>query len=295
MKRWFSVFLLLLVFLAACGGNEGTSGSEEDQTASDEPAAEQQEKDSTESLENPGEGEKEEEETEQSSEEEEDAQEAFVQKEAQYEMTDNWSFQPIADADPKVALLTIDDIPDAHAMEMAETLKEKGAPAIFFVNGHFLDTPDEELAEKRKQWVKAIHEMGFPIGNHTYSHKDLKTMSEEEQREEILTVSDQIEEITGERPVFYRSPFGSNTDFVKELVKEEGMLLMNWTYGYDWEQEYQNASSLADIMVDTPLLANGANLLMHDRDWTNKALGDIVDGLRDKGYTLLDPALIQTP
>lgn len=120
-------------------------------------------------------------------------------------------------------------------------------------------------------------------------------MSEEEQREEILTVSDQIEDITGERPVFYRSPFGSNTDFVKQLAEEEGMLLMNWTYGYDWEQEYQNASSLADIMVNTPLLADGANLLMHDRDWTNEALGDIVDGLRDKGYTLLDPALIQTP
>ncbi|MCA1023424.1 polysaccharide deacetylase family protein [Halobacillus litoralis] len=294
MKRWFSVFLLMLVFLAACGGNEGTAGSEGEQTESDEPAAEQ-EKESTETADNPETEEDKEEESNKGSEEDKAAQEAFIQKEAQYEMTDSWSFQPIADADPGVALLTIDDIPDEHALEMAETLKEKEAPAIFFVNGHFLDTPDEELADKRKQWIKEIHEMGFPIGNHTYSHKDLKTMSEEEQREEILTVSDQIEDITGERPVFYRSPFGSNTDYVKQLAEEEGMLLMNWTYGYDWEQEYQNASSLADIMVNTPLLADGANLLMHDRDWTNEALGDIVDGLRDKGYTLLDPALIQTP
>lgn len=294
MKRWFSVFLLMLVFLAACGGNEGTAGSEGEQTESDEPAAEQ-EKESTETADNPETEEEKEEESNKGSEEDKAAEEAFIQKEAQYEMTDSWSFQPIADADPEVALLTIDDIPDEHALEMAETLKEKEAPAIFFVNGHFLDTPDEELADKRKQWIKEIHEMGFPIGNHTYSHKDLKTMSEEEQREEILTVSDQIEDITGERPVFYRSPFGSNTDFVKQLAEEEGMLLMNWTYGYDWEQEYQNASSLADIMVNTPLLADGANLLMHDRDWTNEALGDIVDGLRDKGYTLLDPALIQTP
>ncbi|MYL28187.1 polysaccharide deacetylase family protein [Halobacillus halophilus] len=294
MKRWFSVFLLMLVFLAACGGNEGTAGSEGEQTESEEPAAEQ-EKESTETADNAETEEDKEEESNKGSEEDKAAQEAFIQKEAQYEMTGSWSFQPIADADPEVALLTIDDIPDEHALEMAETLKEKEAPAIFFVNGHFLDTPDEELADKRKQWIKEIHEMGFPIGNHTYSHKDLKTMSEEEQREEILTVSDQIEDITGERPVFYRSPFGSNTDFVKQLAEEEGMLLMNWTYGYDWEQEYQNASSLADIMVNTPLLADGANLLMHDRDWTNEALGDIVDGLRDKGYTLLDPALIQTP
>lgn len=195
MKRWFSVFLLMLVFLTACGGNEGTAGSEGEQTESDEPAAEQ-EKESTETADNPETEEDKEEESNEGSEEDKAAQEAFIQKEAQYEMTDSWSFQPIADADPEVALLTIDDIPDEHALDMAETLKEKEAPAIFFVNGHFLDTPDEDLADKRKQWIKEIHEMGFPIGNHTYSHKDLKTMSEEEQREEILTVSDQIEDIT---------------------------------------------------------------------------------------------------
>ena len=71
------------------------------------------------------------------------------------------------------------------------------------------------------------------------------------------------------------------------------MLLMNWSYGYDWEKQYMEAAALADIMVNTELLRDGANLLMHDREWTADALKDIVEGLRAKGYELIDPATIK--
>ncbi len=39
---------------------------------------------------------------------------------------------------------------------------------------------------------------------------------------------------------------------------------------------------------------HGANLLMHDRKWTNEALEDIVIGLQDKGYEMADPHTIET-
>ncbi|KUP07652.1 polysaccharide deacetylase [Bacillus coahuilensis p1.1.43] len=210
--------------------------------------------------------------------------------EPQYKLNEsNWSIEPISDANPQVVLLTIDDAPDQHALDMAKTLKAMNAPAIFFVNGHFLDTPEE------KQILKEIYDLGFPIGNHTYSHSNLKDLSEEKQREEIISISDLVEEITGERPKFFRAPFGSNTEYSKSVVAEEKMLLMNWTYGYDWEKEYQTKEAIADIMVNTPYLNHGANLLMHDRTWTNEGLEDIVQGLRDKGYEMVDPNEIQTP
>lgn len=199
----------------------------------------------------------------------------------------NWRIEPIGDATSKVALLTIDDAPDKHALEMAKILKELNAPAIFFVNGHFLDTDEE------KEVLKEIHEMGFPIGNHTYSHSNLRDLSEEKQREEIISLSDLVEEITGERPTFFRAPFGANTEFSTTLAAEEGMQLMNWTYGYDWEKDYMSKEAISDIMVNTPLLADGANLLMHDRTWTYEGLSDIVTGLREKGYELVDPTLIK--
>ncbi|MFD2628244.1 polysaccharide deacetylase family protein [Oceanobacillus kapialis] len=197
-----------------------------------------------------------------------------------------------------VVLLTIDDVPENNAIKMAETLKEHDASAIFFVNGHFINT--DEGAEK----LKKIHEMGFPIGNHTYSHPDLTTISEEEQTEEIVSVSDRVEEIIGERPKFFRAPHGKNTEHSKEVVKEEGMALMNWTYGYDYFKPYMNAEKLKQAMitgegpeagVDYSLLKPGANLLMHDREWTSEALGDIIEGLREEGYEMVNPNLIQTP
>lgn len=207
-----------------------------------------------------------------------------------YELNEaTWSFQPIGDADPKAALLTIDDAPDKHALEMAKTLKELEAPAIFFVNGHFIDTDEEKAV------LKEIHEMGFPIGNHTMTHADLQQISEEAQREEILGVNEIVEQVTGEKPRYFRAPFGQNTDFSRRLAADEGMLLMNWTYGYDWEPKYQNGEALADIMLNTEYLNNGANLLMHDREWTAAALPKIVQGLRDKGFKLIDPASIKLP
>lgn len=200
----------------------------------------------------------------------------------------NWVVEPITDeAESKVALLTIDDAPDKYALEMAETLKELNVPAIFFVNAHFIQT------EEKQQILRDIYEMGFSIGNHTYSHPNLAEISEEEQKEEIIKLNELIEEIIGEKPVFFRAPFGVNPDYTKEVVEEEGMVLMNWTYGYDWESAYMNAEDLADIMVNNPYLNDGANLLMHDREWTSQALPDIVKGLRDKGYQFVDPKSIQ--
>jgi peptidoglycan/xylan/chitin deacetylase (PgdA/CDA1 family) len=51
-----------------------------------------------------------------------------------------YAIEPIGDANAKVVLLTIDDAPDKWALDMAKTLKDLDAPAIFFVNGHFIET-----------------------------------------------------------------------------------------------------------------------------------------------------------
>ncbi|WP_121639974.1 polysaccharide deacetylase family protein [Virgibacillus sp. Bac330] len=215
-----------------------------------------------------------------------------------YKVSDNATIVPIDEnTNEKVVLLTIDDIPDKHALDMAKTLKELEANAIFFVNGHFLET------EEQKDMLKQIHEMGFVIGNHTYSHPKLPDLTEQEQTEEIVRVNDQIEEVIGERPKFFRAPHGMNSDHSRQVAKEQGMVVMNWTYGYDYFAPYQDAAKLKKAMVsgegpeagvDYSLLKPGANLLMHDREWTNEALADIVKGLRDKGYEMVDPKQIQT-
>lgn len=216
-----------------------------------------------------------------------------------YELDEETSaIEPINDsADEDVVLVTIDDAPDDHSVEMAHTLKDLDVNAIFFVNGHFLES------DEGKEKLKEIHDMGFLIGNHTYSHAYLPDLSPEEQRDEIIKVNDMIEDVIDVRPDFFRAPNGANTDTSKEIAEEEDMLLMNWTYGYDFMEPYQDKEKLTEAMIsgegpdvgeENSLLRPGANLLMHDREWTNDALKDIIEGLRDKGYEMVDPQLIDT-
>ncbi|MBW3114030.1 polysaccharide deacetylase family protein [Bacillus sp. MCCB 382] len=269
---------LTLLLLTACGSEQ--AGTSQADKKSDQTEVKNEDQKPEESAKT--------EEKETDKEEKVEPSEEVIQTQDYKINENNWSIEPIGEANPKVVLLTIDDAPDQHALQMANDLKALNAPAIFFVNGHFLDTPEE------KETLKKIYDMGFMIGNHTYSHSSLKDLSPEDQKEEILSVSDVVESITGERPKFFRAPFGQNTDFSRQLAKEEKMSLMNWTYGYDWEKQYQSKAAIADIMINSPYLNNGANLLMHDRTWTSEALTDIVKGLRAKGYETLDPNRIKT-
>ncbi|WP_047982944.1 polysaccharide deacetylase family protein [Ornithinibacillus californiensis] len=287
----------LVLFLAACNSSEQNKVQEEaspdlvEEQPNDKTGEEKQESNSEES---PTETE---EPIEDDSEEELGVDEEVT---AQYRVSENWSLVPIEEGtNENVVLLTIDDAPDQYALEMAKILTELDADAIFFVNGHFIDTPEE------KEVLKQIHEMGFEIGNHTYSHVNLKSIENnpEKQREEIVQLNDVIEEIIGERPKFFRAPHGVNTDTSKKIVEEENMVLMNWSYGYDYFTPYMDKEKLVTAMVtgegpevDVPysLLKPGANLLMHDREWTKEALKEIVIGLREQGYEILDPRLIET-
>lgn len=94
--------------------------------------------------------------------------------------------------------------------------------------------------------------MGFEIGNHTYSHKKLSDLPKEKQYEEIVSVNHLVEEITGERPKFFRAPFGINTDYSMKVAEEEGLLVMNWSFGYDWNKlisekgVYKDGTTLKD-------------------------------------------------
>lgn len=290
MKKLSVILLMMLLFIAACAEKE--DNPEEEQNNENEAAGAEEKADESnngvkEDLQENTEGE-----IENENEEEQET------REAQYIIGEDATVLPIEEGiNENVVLITIDDAPGDHALEMAETLSKLDAGAIFFVNGHFLDSPEEEEA------LKQLHEMGFLIGNHTYNHPLLTDIPEGEQREEIVSLSDRVEEIIGERPKFFRAPNGMNTDFSEALAEEEGMVLMNWTYGYDYFEPYMDAQKLAEAMitgegpeVDVPysLLKPGANLLMHDRAWTNEALEEIVSGLRDSGYETVDPALIET-
>lgn len=278
--KWL-ILTVGISLLAACS-DEQTETVDEKETAPVEEQAEET------PAETENANEEESGQAEEAEQEEIEKEEVEAEAEPQYRLNPaTWGVEPIADAPAEAVLLTIDDAPDKHAVDMAATLKELNVPAIFFVNGHFLDS------EAEKENLKKIHEMGFLIGNHTQTHPNLTTISEDQQKQEILAVNETVEQVIGEKPKFFRAPHGANTDFSRALVQQEGMMLMNWSYGYDWEKQYMDPAALTDIMVNTEFLHNGSNLLMHDREWTAAALPGIVEGLKAKGYTFVDPHEIE--
>lgn len=272
-KVILSTVLISTLLLSAC--QDDAASSNEDTSAVDE---------TTEEVET----------TEEDATEEEEVVEEEVEEEEdlayQYEINPNiFSVEPIdgeTAEDEKLVLLTFDDAPYGNSLEIAEALEERGVNAIFFVNSMYME--DEE----GKAAIQDLHERGFEIANHTHTHAKLDDYSEENQREEIITTNDIVEEATGERPRFFRAPHGIMTEYSKQVVAEEGMTWMNWSFGYDWEVQYQDADALADITLNTELLGNGANILMHDREWTAAAVPTIVDGLIEQGFTIVDPKLI---
>lgn len=226
--------------------------------------------------------------TEETGETEDEAAEEEV--EYQYAINpDNSSvelIEPSENADEKLVLLTFDDAPYGNAMEIANALDERDVSAIFFVNSMYMDN-DEGF-----EIIQKLHKMGFEIANHTHTHAKLDDYTEAEQREEILTTNEYIKEATGEDARFFRAPHGVMTDYVKQLIPEENMTWMNWSFGYDWMGEYHEPDQLVDITLNTHLLGNGSNILMHDRTWTAAAIPEIVDGLIEQGFTIVDPKLI---
>ena len=64
---------------------------------------------------------------------------------------------------------------------------------------------------------KTHEKLGCELGNHTYDHKDLATLSSDEISSEIARVDEQLVNLTGEGASVVRPPYGSVNDTVNQL------------------------------------------------------------------------------
>lgn len=204
--------------------------------------------------------------------------------EVQYYVNDKYYIKPVNEDDnQKVVLLTIDDSPAGDSTyEILEILDKYNAKAIWFVNGYY--------ANRNRDLLKEIHDKGHLIGNHTWWHKNLKELDAETTREEIVSINDLVEEVTGVRPTYFRAPFGVYTDEAKKVLKEENMQYMNWTWGsLDWELDTSEA--IAKNVIEN--IHKGANILFHDKRITAEALDTILKTLQEAGYTFVLPTEVR--
>ncbi len=204
----------------------------------------------------------------------------------------SWRIQQMGAAPGKVAL-TFDDGPDAtYTPKILDVLKEKKAPATFFVIG--------ESANQEEDIVKREYAQGDEIGNHTFTHPEFETISKQQLQLELNLTEMQLESSLGVKTTLFRPPFG--IDHQPETASEIQMLPVPQSMGYviigaridphDWGEADGLAPPPVDTIVQRVLAdveANKGNIiLMHDgggnRSHTLAALPQIIDGLRAKGY-----------
>ncbi len=178
----------------------------------------------------------------------------------------------------KQIALTFDDGPHPRITpQILEILDEYGIKATFFVIG----VNSKNYPNQLKQIVDGGHE----IGNHTYSHKILKSMSKEEIEKEILDTETQVEKITNITPNLLRPPCGIYDETLIEIAQEKDLKVVLWTVdSHDWSHR-----TVANIVQNvTKNASNGDILLFHDyvsgEYNTPNALRKIIPLLIKQGY-----------
>src|SRR5699024_10162656 len=117
-SRFSIIIFCISLILAACGTNDDNDSSASNSSNTDQETAEE-----IEEQESANKAEEDENNNAENKEEEE--------KEPAYETNESWYLKALDDQDEEVALITIDDAPDDHAVEMAHTLDDLDVPAIF--------------------------------------------------------------------------------------------------------------------------------------------------------------------
>ncbi len=175
----------------------------------------------------------------------------------------------------KMVALTYDDGPYTPVTnQILDVLEEYNGRATFFVVGSRVST--------YKDCIKREAELGCEIGNHTYNHTILTSVSASKIKSEISKTNKAVKKITGQAPKIVRTPGGAVNSTVKANVSYP---MFNWSVDtLDWKN--RNSSSVVSSIKNN--VRDGSIVLMHDLyGSTGNATEDIVPWLVKNGYQLV--------
>ncbi len=185
----------------------------------------------------------------------------------------------------KVAI-TIDDGAGAELITMTlDYLREHDVRATFFPMGSWVD-------HSPHVWLQAVEE-GHELGNHTYSHAFLTTISDDRIREELNGWQKSVDEALGYdyETLFFRppgmdgftSPQSNQALRLQEIIAGKGMFTVLW----DIELVYALRNETATVArITDHVLSNargGSIVLLHFTYNDIAALPGIITGLRNRG------------
>ena len=189
-----------------------------------------------------------------------------------YMFSDNGVYDP--SQHKKMVALTFDDGPGQYTMQLLECLEENDARATFFLHGiNAQQYPDE---------IRKMQEIGCELGNHSYDHPQLTSLSGDQIKEQFEKTSSIVEDACGSRPTVARTPYGAQDETVLSYV---GFPCFMWNIDtLDWKT--MDADSTYKTTMDS--VTDGDIVLMHDIHQPSvEAALRIIPDLVEQGYKLV--------
>jgi probable sporulation protein (polysaccharide deacetylase family) len=178
---------------------------------------------------------------------------------------------------PMVSLLVNVAWGNEYIPLMLETLKKHHVKATFFLEGRWVkNNPDA---------AKMIVDAGHEIGNHSFSHPNMKTLSESQIKSELEKTNAVIHSVTGQTCQWFAPPSGSYRQEVVEQAAKMKLGTIMWSVDtIDWQKPAPQV--LIQRVMDR--IHPGAMVLMHPTEATAKALDPLIKQIKQKGYSLGD-------
>ncbi len=159
--------------------------------------------------------------------------------------------------------------------QLIDILAEHNIRATFFVVGEWVD--------KYPESVKALHDAGHEVMNHSDTHPHFTQLSPARMAAEVKACADKVEAVTGVRPNLFRPPYGDYNDAVVSTMRQEGFYTIQWDVdSLDWKNPGVDAI-VKRVLEKTK---SGSIILFHNAArQTPAALPAVIDGLLARGFT----------
>lgn len=187
----------------------------------------------------------------------------------------------IGDTNDNKIYLTFDaGFENGNTPAILEALKKHNAKGTFFVVGNYIETSPD--------LVKQMIAEGHTVGNHTYHHPDMSSISSMEAfSKEMQDLEALYKETTGQTMTkFYRPPQGKYSEENLKMAQELGYKTFFWSLAYvDWYQNKQPSKEEAFSKLLTRIHP-GAIVLLHSTSSTNaQILDELLTKWEEMGYT----------
>jgi probable sporulation protein (polysaccharide deacetylase family) len=174
---------------------------------------------------------------------------------------------------PMVAFLINVAWGNEYIPSILETLAHQQVKATFFFDGSWV--------KRNPGLTVTIYNHNHEIGNHAYSHPDLKLCSEAKIRSEISKTNETIEDIVGVKPLWFAPPSGSFNELTVQIAHQLGLKTILWTVDtVDWKDP-EPAEMVRRVVSQ---VEKGSMVLMHPTKPTVEGLEAMITEIKQKGY-----------